>query len=454
MKPPETPASNSVPPVPRMRGFVGTPAASSEAARPAGTTPASTAASVGTTASTGATRRTESGRLFMAPTTAANEQKLIRPAGSPGRATPLPKRPKGRLFIGGVLLAIFACGGYMVWNSLLRYDAYGSLTGRVIHISAAQGGSVHTLHVREGEHVAQGQVLVTLDNLELDQRLARCGDELLIAQANLDSEISKLQWQAQQRGDQTQRAAADYFELWGELAAEQAKLGELEARLDRDRALVTRGALSREQLEQTTFAVAGQEEKVAKLIDAVAERKKLTELSTSVTSAAQLKPLLVKIETLQTEIARLRKLLEQNQLRAPVAGRIVRSTFFTGEQIAAGEAVLELLERDSLEAVVYLPQHKAARVRVGDAITLQAEPLGENISGTVARFGEKYVTVPESLARHYHKSEQVLPVFIKLPNAPHSQPALRLGCEIRLPAAWNTRLFPDRNSLQTASVPK
>ena len=66
----------------------------------------------------------------------------------------------------------------------------------------------------------------------------------------------------------------------------------------------------------------------------------------------------------------------------------------------------------------------------------QIDALGGNVSGAVTRLGERFVTVPESLQRHYRKSEQVLPVYLQLDLARSAAENLPLGCEVRLPAAW------------------
>lgn len=350
------------------------------------------------------------------------------------RPTPMPKRPKGRLFIGTFLFALLLSGSYTLWSSVFRFDAYGTVSGRVIEVSASHGGVVRSVHVREGDKVDQGQRLVTLHNLELEQRLGRLGDELLVAQANLDAELVKLQWQTQQQGDQSRRASADYFELWGELAQHQSRLAELQTRLDREQSLQEIGALSAEQLDETRFAVEGQTAKVAKLQEALAERKQLAELSQFEPTAVQLKPLTVKIETLQTEMARLRTLIQDGEIRAPVSGRVIRSHHFTGEQVASCGLVMEILEADSMEAIVYLPQSKVSRVSPVKTLPLQIAPNAGRVTGTVTRFGERYVPVPESLARFYHRNEHVLPVHIRLPNELHDQ--LQLGLQVRLPSQW------------------
>src|SRR5579884_2898762 len=99
------------------------------------------------------------------------------------RPTPLPKRPKGRWFVGTILFALCGFIAYTVWGSFLRYQAYGTVTGHLIQVSPAWEGDLRYLLVRESDTVRQGQLLFSVDNIELRQRHAQLGDELRIAQS-------------------------------------------------------------------------------------------------------------------------------------------------------------------------------------------------------------------------------------------------------------------------------
>ncbi len=82
------------------------------------------------------------------------------------------------MLIGSVLLFVLGLAGYSIWDSFVRYDGYGIVDGRVLQIAVPWAGTVQSLHVREGQTVTQGQLLATLNNLELELTLARLGDDL------------------------------------------------------------------------------------------------------------------------------------------------------------------------------------------------------------------------------------------------------------------------------------
>jgi multidrug resistance efflux pump len=353
------------------------------------------------------------------------------------RPTPLPKRPKGRLFVGAILVTVCVVAGYAVWDSLLRYRAYGTITGRLLSVSAPWDGQVSRLHVREGDRVRQGQLLVTLENVDLAQRVDRLGDELAMAQANLDAEISRLRWESHENADRSGRAVADYYEKWGELLHEQSELAQLQPSVERVEKLNEQRAVTQEEREKIRYEEYGQRQKVDKLITAVDELgERARRVGSPVEESVQLKPRFVAIENLQSELGRLRELLDQGRLRSPVNGLVVTRFRFTGETARQLEPVLQVLEEGSLELVLYLQQKDADLFAVGSQTTLVVDPYPQQVACRVVRLGEQLEAAPESIRRYYRSGETLLPVYLE-PRQEFTQwMALRVGGVVELPYRW------------------
>src|SRR5262249_1252347 len=82
----------------------------------------------------------------------------------PTRPTPLPKRPKGRWFVAVLLLGACYAAAHQVWQAYFRYQAYGTVTGKVVQLSPPWDGVLVAVHVKEGQEVRQGDPLVTLES--------------------------------------------------------------------------------------------------------------------------------------------------------------------------------------------------------------------------------------------------------------------------------------------------
>ncbi len=350
--------------------------------------------------------------------------------------TPVPQRPRYRWFVGLMLLSAGACVAFAVWNSHFRYQAYGVITGRLIEVSAAWEGVAQSFQVHKGDHVQQGDVLLTLDNLVLNQQLARVSEDLQIAQAKLQAEMSALQWQSQARQEQSKKAQAEYYERWGELLQSEAKLADLNARMARFEAANKRfnHVVSDEEIESLSFERDGLQSKVEKLTLAVEELKNRIDFSDNVQSNVQqqFEPQVARIASLTTELKRLRTRIEQGRIRAPVSGRVVNIHVLRGERAIPSKPIVEIVEDGSYEATLYLSQNCTNTLRPGDRVELWLKPNQESRSFLVTSVGEQMEVAPDSLQRRYAKDEELLPVHLTPTVDGKSQNELRLGSEVML----------------------
>ncbi|MFL5240775.1 MAG: HlyD family secretion protein [Gemmataceae bacterium] len=373
------------------------------------------------------------------------------------RPTPLPKRPKGRWFVGLLMFAAAAAVSHQVWTSFFRYQAYGTVTGRVLHLSPPWDGVVHYLHVKDGQRVHQGDLLVTVDNADMRHKHAQLGDELRLAQSTLEAEAAKLKWQLTFNLDQGHGALAQYYETLGLLLREQAELDFLRGSKERANHLHTGNTISEEDYARAASLVKGQEQKVAQLVRAVEELKSRAEQASALVKKGsdgadfadngyhQLKPFLTRIETLQADRVRLQERLDQGMIRAPTNGLVVKIQHFSGEVCKVTEPFITFLEEDSLRITLYVPQ-RAATAMQGDAeVSLILDPYQEPLECTVARLGDEFEPAPEHLKRYYSEGEKLLPIILYPKDECARWVALRVGGVVKLPYGWplsGTGRFP------------
>lgn len=213
-----------------------------------------------------------------------------------------------------------------------------------IAIGSQLSGVVARVHVRIGEQVRAGDLL-----LELDQRQARA--ELKARQANL------LAMQAQLRRLQLQPRPEELPVSEAQVAAANADLHERADQRDRNEELIAKGAVSREELVrteqgyQTSHAQLGVAQANLALLKAGA-----WEPDKAIAAA--------NVELAEAQVAQASTNLELLQIRAPVDGTILQINVRPGEFVSTGGAQSLILmgNLDSIHIRVNIDQEDIPRL--------------------------------------------------------------------------------------------
>jgi len=231
-------------------------------------------------------------------------------------------------------------------------------------------------------------------------------DDLRAAQAELDAQVALITLAARERGHDADEVRADYYDLRGELFAEQSRYNELSSKLDRRRTLAKRQAVSDEEIESLEFLKQGLSAKIENFQLAVAALEtRLDSLPAEDHDTSQLKPWLAKIENYQAEIRRLRARQRRGILRAPMNGTVVKVASYVGERATPEQTLLELLPDGSLELVLYVTQKKADAYKIGQQAEVIVEPATEPIVCQVTHIGQRFEKPLSHVAGRYRPEE-------------------------------------------------
>ena len=353
--------------------------------------------------------------------------------GTPSR--PAAHRPRGRLLIAGLMLVACSAGIATVWNSLLRYRAYGVVTGRTIDVGVPVAGVLQSVHVCEGDIVRQDATLARVTDLESEQKLARLEDELRVADAALHAEIARLQWQSRVEETEMTRSIAEYLEADGRLQDESQSLAALRDQLARTQMLSDRHAAADSELRSQQFREHGQQEKLAGLERAVVALRERAEqvIQVSRPGAEQIQPLVAKSEMIMNEIGRMREWISQGEVRAPVNGVVLRRHRPAGECVRPQEALFTVVEESSAEIEIYLPQSMTSHYRIGDRLSVMIEPVDEPVPCVVTAIGLEHRAPPTHLEIFYRADVRLLPVRLRPTGKFAGGRNLTIGAVARLP---------------------
>ena len=263
-----------------------------------------------------------------------------------------------------VFLAASVAWGYFGAVST-RVTAAGVLIrpGGVQNVVPLGAGQVLDIRVGVGDHVAVGQVIGTVAQPAMLERIKIAKSQLENATRQRDqmrrvrSDRSRLQLEFLKRERaNVEREIADL--------AEQA--GSIQEQIPVDEELLAKGLITKQQVTQT------KEKLGATQADISARRVRLSQLDATEfqTGTESIEANLAqenRIADLTREVALMEKQLEtESTVVSPYAGQVLEMKVSAGSLVEVGTPIISLHpDVDRLEAVVYVPADKAKDVRPG-----------------------------------------------------------------------------------------
>ncbi len=219
-------------------------------------------------------------------------------------------------------------------------------TPRHAKLSAAISAEVTALHVAEGQQVAQGQLLVSLDSAE---------QELLLQQRSADFEDSQAQLQLVLRDIKTDREVLGHMQKLHDLT---------KAKADRLQTLNSKQLIATEKLEDTQREVSRQGIELARQqaqVDNNPHRQYQAEAAVSRNSA--------RLDNQKIN-------LQRTEIRAPFEGRVSSLVVSPGDRVQLSQILLSLYDSNALQVRVSIPS---------SAIDIMKEALqhGESVDASI-----------------------------------------------------------------------
>lgn len=241
---------------------------------------------------------------------------------------------KAKLGVGIAVLAVIG-GGFLLWQQWRQQDAAsffhtnGRLEATQSRVATRIPGLLAAVKVKEGDHVAAGQVLAELDSKPLQAEIARA--DAAIEQAN----------------DQARLAEA-------QLVQAQTECNYARSQLSRVQSLSKQSFVSKDQLDSARTRAAS----CGSVVNAASAAVAAAQSAGKVAQAGR--------DRLAVDLA-------DSSILAPFSGYILYRLAEPGEMIAAGSPLFTLLSDSEVYLTVFLPAEIAGKLALGDEARLQMD---------------------------------------------------------------------------------
>jgi len=289
----------------------------------------------------------------------------------------------------------------------IRVSGYVDATD--VEVAPLVGGRILELNVDEGDRVAAGQLVATLDTADTELLLARLRTERDQAEAQLRLLL------AGARPEDIRLAEAQVASAEADVKAAEVELASARADYERFASLVaansgsekqrddaaTRRDLASARLNAATHRVAAAEETLARL--RAGARKEEIEAARA------------RVATAEAQITVAEKSVADATVTSPLAGVVTTKIANAGEIVAPRAPIVIVTDLDHAWANVYVDEPLVPRLTVGQTATLVTD-AGQRIEGTITFVSPKAEFTPRNVQTADERAKLVYRVKVTVDN--------------------------------------
>jgi HlyD family secretion protein len=297
------------------------------------------------------------------------------------------------------LAAVLATGGWYLFSRHAPTPgtliASGTVEATESLLGFQSAGRIEAVNVREGDAVRAGAELARLERHEMEARQQQARAQVDAAGAAMrELEHGFL-------GEEIAQAEAAH-------AAASERRQDAERDLERTRQLRQGGAVSQEALDKSVLALdqaSNQEEQAEQQLQLLRRGPRQERIDAQ---RAQLAHAEASLRVVEAQ-------LDNMLLRSPSDGVISVRHHEPGEIVAAGSAVLTLMNRDDRWVRIYVPEHRIGSVALGQAATIRCDTYPErDYAGTVSFIAGEAEFTPKSVQTAEERVKLVFAVKVRI----------------------------------------
>ena len=316
----------------------------------------------------------------------------------------------------GILVAILlggsAVAAWWLWGRQKPLpegliQANGRIEGDHYTVASKVAGRIVRLLAHEGDWVKTGQTLIKLDDVQIRARVEQARAAVEASKAQLKAARTDLATLKKAVPLEINTATSAVVHAQAVLAATEVKLEQAGRDALRYRTLANTHSVSRQKSEHADLALRVAKEDHAVSQAALTRAKKqlaVAELGWDriKSKKSQVSAMEAQLKQAEAVLAEAQSVLEDLTIYAPATGMITTRIVDTGEVIAAGSPLFDIVDLDRLYLKGYVPEQQIGKLRLGlpariytDAFPDTPFPATVRYISSTAEFTPKEVQTPD-----------------------------------------------------------
>jgi membrane fusion protein (multidrug efflux system) len=329
-----------------------------------------------------------------------------------------------------IIVAILAAiWGFKTWSYARSHESTddAQVDGHIVPVLAKVGGYVTSVSTEENQHVAENQILVTLDDAEYRVRVESAEADLAAARGIAGTNTTEGQAESQ-----VATATGQQSSLNAQVVAAEAANKNAQANLARIKDLAAKQIVSKQQLDAAESAAAQAQ---AQLL--AAQRQVSTAGSQIVMAKAGVRVAVARMSAAQAALENAKLQLGYTRIAAPASGLVARKQVEVGQLVSAGQPVMSIVADTGVWVTANFKETQLNDIKVGQAVEFDVDAYGgctaegkvESLSGAT---GAKFALLPpDNATGNFTKVVQRVPIRIEVTKGCPNHP-LRPGLSVNV----------------------
>ncbi len=286
-------------------------------------------------------------------------------------------------------------------------QANGRIEGDHYIVAGKASGRIMKLGAREGDSVKKGQVMAQLDDDQVSAGVAQAKAGLEAFRRRFSTAQTKLEILKKDVPLKIDTAKADVSHARAQLVAAKADARQAGRDAGRMKTLLKEGAVEKQRSEKADLAWTIKRSALITAREVLKQAQKRlaeTELGWVQIKAMEdeVKGYKARVAQAEAALTEARSLLDDLTIHAPATGVITTRIVNSGEVVAAGSPMFDIVDLDRLYLKVYIPEKVIGKVRLGlsariytDAFPDKPFPAKIRYIASQAEFTPKEVQTPD-----------------------------------------------------------